>query len=251
MLPNLFLWTNLHWLNSTNYVFVEKMNLPSLNASANSNNLVKVIIAANVTIYTFWQIALSLDSLKQIQIYRQLMYDHFTLSYDGVFNRGLYHTLLTSTFSHMNILHLVSNLRALISYGFIAKFCGPTKFLLLYLGGGVMSSLFQIMYDKYDSSQTRRSLGASGAISALKIWISLRAPKIIIGVDIYGPVVKMTHLEYGLLMFLFDVIGMTTGVGIPLSFEQLILNVVYPKTIGYAAHVGGALYGAIASLFML
>ena len=228
----------------------------------NIDHLVNAIIVANLTIFSFWQIATHrLESLKQLRIYRQLMYDHFTVSYDGVFNRGLYHTLLTSTFSHMDILHLGSNMIALKSYSSIAKHLDPTKFLYLYLGGGVVSSLCYVMYTHIRSSfinwsnQTTslpiyRALGASGAISAIYAWNVFRAPNEVVDIVIYGKVIKMKRIEYGALMFSVDVIGMITDISIPLTFEQLILKVVNPRTIGYAAHVGGALYGAALSFFI-
>ena len=256
MLPNLsLLWTtgDVQWLHVIGKEFVERIN--------NSDFLVNGIIVANLTLYSFWQIASRLDSLKQIQIYRQLMYDHFTVSYDGVFNRGLYHTLLTSTFSHMDILHLGFNMRALMAYSSVAKHLGSTKFLCFYLGGGLVSSLYQIQYthissNSKSSSQSTslpmyRSLGASGAISALNGWFAFRVPNAIIDVDIYGQVVTMKNIQLGALLFIVDVIGMITGISIPLSLDQLILTVVYPRTIGYAAHVGGAVYGAALSFFML
>jgi len=220
----------------------------------NIDPLIKVIILANLTIFSFWQIASRLDSLKQIQIYRQLMYDHFTASYDGVFNRGLYHTLLTSTFSHIDILHLGFNMTALMSYSSIAKHLGPTKFLYLYLGGGVVSSLCQVMHKHISSNSStslpiHRSLGASGAISAIKAWSVFRAPNEVVDVVIYGQVVKMKNIEYGALLFFVDVIGMIANISIPLTFDQLVLGVINPSTIGYAAHVGGAVYGAVLSYF--
>jgi len=230
----------------------------------NIDYLVNTVVVVNLTIYSFWQIASGLDSLKQIQIYRQLMFDHFTVSYDGVFNRGLYHTLLTSTFSHMNILHLGFNMTALIqlmSHSSIAKKLGPTKFLYLYLGGGVVSSLCQVMHKHISSNSNRssrsislpiyRSLGASGAISAIKAWCVFRVPNVIADVVIYGQVVKMKLIEYGALLFFVDVIGMIANISIPLTFDQLVLGVINPSTIGYAAHVGGAVYGAVLSYFKL
>ena len=226
----------------------------------NIDPLIKVIILANLTIFSFWQIASRLDSLKQIQIYRQLMFDHFTASYDGVFNRGLYHTLLTSTFSHMDILHLGFNMTALMSYSSIAKNLGPTKFLYLYLGGRVVSSLCQVMHKHISSNSSsqstslpiHRSLGASGAISAIKAWCIFRVPNVIADFLIYGQVVKMKNIEYGALLFFVDVIGMIANISIPLTFDQLnneLLGVINPSTIGYAAHVGGAVYGAVLSYF--
>jgi membrane associated rhomboid family serine protease len=190
------------------------------------------------------------------------MYDHFTVSYDGVFNRGLYHTLLTSTFSHMNILHLGFNMTALIqlmSHSSIAKNLGPTKFLYLYLGGGVVSSLCQVMHKHSNSNWSSwsislpiyRSLGASGAISAIKAWSVFRAPNEVVDVVIYGQVVKMKNIEYGALLFFVDVIGMIANISIPLTFDQLVLGAINPSTIGYAAHVGGAVYGAVLSYFKL
>ena len=220
----------------------------------NIDPLIKVIILANLTICSFWQIASGLDSLKQIQIYRQLMYDHFTASYDGVFNRGLYHTLFTSTFSHMDIHHLGFNMTALMSYSSVAKHLGPTKFLYLYLGGGVVSSLCQVMHKHISSSSSSRSvssLGASGAISAIKAWFIFRIPNEVVDVVIYGRVVKMKNIEYGALLFFVDVIGMIANISIPLTFDQLLLGAINPSTIGYAAHVGGAVYGAVLSYFKL
>jgi membrane associated rhomboid family serine protease len=38
-------------------------------------------------------------------------------------------------------------------------------------------------------------------------------------------------------------------ISIPLTFDQLVLEVINPSTIGYAAHVGGAVYGAVLSYF--
>ena len=256
MLPNLsLLWTtgDVQWLHVIGKEFVERMN--------NIDFLVNGIIVANLTIFSFWQIAASLDSFNQIQIYSQLMYDHFTASFDGVFNRGLYHTLFTSIFSHKDILHLGFNMRALISYSFIAKHLGPTKFLCFYLCGGLVSSLCEVVHrhirsNSNSSSQSTslpiyRSLGASGAISAINAWFVFRVPNVIIDVDIYGQVVKMKRIDYGALLFLVDVIGMITNISIPLTFEQLSLTAVNPRTIGYAAHIGGALYGAALSFFML
>jgi membrane associated rhomboid family serine protease len=231
--------------------FVERLNY--------IDPLIKVIILANLTICSFWQIASGLDSLKQIQIYRKLMYDHFTASYDGVFNRGLYHTLLTSTFSHMNILHLGFNMTALMSYSSVAKHLGPAKFLYLYLGGGLVSSLCQVMHEHVSSNRSSqstslpiyRSLGASGAISAIQAWFIFRVPNVIADVVIYGQVVKMKFIEYGALLFFVDVIGMIADISIPLTFDQLLLGVINPSTIGYAAHIGGAVYGAVLSFFKL
>ena len=221
-----------------------------------------MIILANLTICSFWQIASGLDSLKQLQIYRQLMYDHFTASYDGVFNRGLYHTLFTSTFSHMDIHHLGFNMTALMSYSSVAKHLGPTKFLYLYLGGGVVSSLCQVMHKHISSNSSSRSvslpiygsLGASGAMSAIKARFIFRIPNEVVDVVIYGRVVKMKNIEYGALLFFVDVIGMIANISIPLTFDELsnvLLGKVYPSTIGYASHVGGAVYGVVLSFFKL
>ena len=55
----------------------------------------------------------------------------------------------------------------------------------------------------------------------------------------------MKLIEYGALLFFVDVIGMIANISIPLTFDQLLLGVINPSTIGYAAHVGGAVYGAV------
>jgi membrane associated rhomboid family serine protease len=159
----------------------------------------------------------------------------------------------------MDIHHLGFNMTALMSYSSVAKHLGPTKFLYLYLGGGVVSSLCQVMHKHSNSNWSSRSislpiyrsLGASGAISAIKAWCIFRVPNGIADVLIYGQVVKMKLIEYGALLFFVDVIGMIANISIPLTFDQLVLGVINPSTIGYAAHVGGAVYGAVLSFFKL
>ena len=94
------------------------------------------------------------------------------VDYNGILNNfanyylyvqnGEYYRLITSMFVHANILHLVSNMYALYVIGpIIEKYYGKGKFLLIYLGSGIIGSLFSVVLTNY------ASVGASGAIFGL------------------------------------------------------------------------------------
>ena len=74
-------------------------------------------------------------------------------------------TLLTSMFLHGGILHIFGNMLYLYIFGDnVGDALGWGKFLLFYLGTGLISALAQAMTDPGSSVPT---IGASGAISAV------------------------------------------------------------------------------------
>jgi membrane associated rhomboid family serine protease len=87
-------------------------------------------------------------------------------------NNKEYYRLLTSGFLHADWMHLIFNMFTLYSFGtmiedlFIkAELGGSAAYLTLYLIGLVVSSLPS--YLKHQNNSEYRSLGASGAVSAV------------------------------------------------------------------------------------
>jgi len=64
------------------------------------------------------------------------------------------HTLFTSTISHQDFWHLLSNMFGLYFFGGeVCRFIGPRKFLGLYIGSGVLASAMQCAEAYYNRRQ--------------------------------------------------------------------------------------------------
>jgi len=75
---------------------------------------------------------------------------------------GQYWRLLTAVFLHIGIAHLFFNSYAIYIYGpIVERLYGKVKFIIVYLGSGLMGSLFSYMFSSNSSA------GASGAIFGL------------------------------------------------------------------------------------
>ena len=86
----------------------------------------------------------------------------FGANYAEYVKAGEYYRLLTSSFLHIGLLHLIFNMYALYIIGpQIESFYGKTKYLIIYLFSAIMGSLFSCLFTKSISA------GASGAIFGL------------------------------------------------------------------------------------
>lgn len=115
----------------------------------NTPIITMMLILINVTIY-----------LLSLVDYNGII-NTFANYYVNVQN-GEYYRLFTSMFVHANIIHLISNMYALYAVGpIIEKYYGKGKYLLIYIGSGIIGSLFSVVLTNY------ASIGASGAIFGL------------------------------------------------------------------------------------
>ena len=121
-------------------------------------------------------------------------------------------------FVHANILHLVSNMYALYVIGpIIEKYYGKGKFLLIYLGSGIIGSLFSVVLTNY------ASVGASGAIFGL------------FGALLYFGYKYRATLD-----------GFLRSSIIPTLLVNLLLGFMIPG-IDVSAHLGGLIGGLLFS----
>ena len=150
------------------------------------------------------------------------------VDYNGILNNfanyylyvqnGEYYRLITSMFVHANILHLLSNMYALYVVGpIIEKYYGKGKYLLIYLGSGIIGSLFSVVLTNY------ASVGASGAIFGL------------FGALLYFGYKYRATLD-----------GFLRSSIIPTLLLNLLLGFMIPG-IDISAHLGGLIGGLLLS----
>lgn len=142
----------------------------------------------------------------------------FILNPTAVRNGEVYR-LLTSTFMHASILHLVFNMYALSIIGKqVETFLGKSKFLLVYLFSGLTGSLLS------SAITNSYSLGASGAI--------------------FGLMGSLLYFGYHYRLYLGSVL---LGQIVPVILINLVIGYITPS-IDNAAHIGGLVGGLFLSM---
>lgn len=148
---------------------------------------------------------------------------------DLVFNLGVLHRqsilsgefyrIFTAMFLHSGLIHFFFNMYAIYIVGpQIENFFGKFKFILIYLGSGIMGSLLSLIFIK-DSV----GLGASGAI--------------------FGLLGSLLYFGYHYRIYLDSVIKSQI---IPLIVANLLIGFIIPG-IDNAAHIGGLIGGILMS----
>lgn len=188
------------------------------------------IVGANAIVTAAWFISGQNRSLQRFLI------KHFTLSGANVFLNHAYHTLLTCAFSHKDIMHFLFNMFTFYTFGnSIVHIIGAGRFAVLYLGGGLVSSVCQVMWPLIvprtwpawnHVTPHDISLGASGAVNAVVAFSILTNPGGLI--LLYG-VVPLPAALFGLGFIGMDAYSLYKG----------------DSKIGNAAHLGGAVFGAM------
>jgi len=144
-----------------------------------------------------------------------------------------YHRLVTYGLVHADFSHLLFNMFTLYFFGramepFFSNSLGTLGFALFYIGGLVISIL--PTYLKNRSNPNYRSLGASGAVSAVLFSYILLAP----WQQIIVLVIPMPAIVYALLYTGYSIYMDRRGQG----------------NVNHSAHLWGAAYGVIFTLLM-
>jgi membrane associated rhomboid family serine protease len=146
-------------------------------------------------------------------------------------------TIATAMFMHGSWLHIIGNMVFLWAFGpEIEDLMTPRRYLVFYLVGGLVATLTQVAAMP---TSTVPMLGASGAIAAVMGAFIVTYPRdrirsllvILVFVSVtYVPAVLLIGVWF-LTQFLSlgSVIGQSAG------------------GVGYAAHVGGFIFGAVAA----
>ena len=174
---------------------------------------------------------ISLIALRNGDLMSKLIFDPYIIKH-----RGQWYRFISSGFLHANLMHLFVNMFVLYSFGQETEFYydhyyghsrGPLLFVLMYLSAMVAASAST--YYKYQNSVSYRSLGASGAVSAVVFARILFNP--------YGKV------------YLYGILGLP---GVLLGAGYLAYSYYMSKrqsdNVNHEAHFYGAIYGMLFSI---
>ncbi|PTR00872.1 membrane associated rhomboid family serine protease [Mucilaginibacter yixingensis] len=101
-----------------------------------------------------------------LAFYNETVYNHFMLTPSNVYHGRNIYTVITSGFIHKDWMHLFFNMFSYYFFAFrLEYYLGHWQFGLLYMGSLILSDLPTVM--KHKNDYWYRSLGASGAISAV------------------------------------------------------------------------------------
>jgi membrane associated rhomboid family serine protease len=138
-------------------------------------------------------------------------------------------TIITNMFVHAGFGHLFGNMITLFFFGrFLAKLVGDNKFLLVYLGGGIVGNIFYLLIGLW-LDPLSIAVGASGAVYAIAGALVVMTPKLRVLLWFFVP------MPLWVLVLVFFVIWSIPGL-IP--------------GIAWQAHLGGLLSGIIAGFFL-
>ncbi|PID94531.1 MAG: rhomboid family intramembrane serine protease [Bacteroidetes bacterium] len=178
-------------------------------------------------------ILVSLWAFKEPQIFQKLTFQPYLILREKRYYRFLSHALIHGSWGH-----LAFNMLAFLSFGILVEKYyravwgeeGIWYYLLLYVGGAVVSSIPSFIKHKEDPYYA--AIGASGAISAV-VFASI----------------------------LFDPLNKVYVMFIPIGIPAFIFGAVYlaisaymakhsKSNIGHDAHFTGALYGFLLTILL-
>jgi membrane associated rhomboid family serine protease len=186
---------------------------------------VPAIVTVNAVVFLAWQLAIEGSDLWALLARNFLVSTHRL-------DQGMWWTLLTSAFSHMDLWHLALNMVVLWSFGSILeRLWGLRVFITFYLVAAVFSSASHCLVSSLIIGDDRISaLGASGAVSGLLLAFALLFPRHRILVFGMIPVPALAGALFFVAMDVWGLVAQGRGIGLP---------------IGHGAHLGGALCGAV------
>lgn len=164
---------------------------------------------------------------------------NMTCNYTDVMRNGAWWTIMTSTFTHINLMHLASNmLTAYFLGGFLCNMpvITPARYLTIALGAGALGSV-GFLYQRYlttggEGIDYTRGLGFSGALMGLTSVAACLAP-------------HAKFQIYGIIPV--PLWGLCAAYGL---YDGYYLNENNSR-IGHAGHLGGLAFGLVYYLLVL
>ena len=189
-------------------------------------NIVSIIIAITVLI--------SFRANKNPDLKQRFLYIPFQLKHNNE-----YYRLISHIFIHADISHLAFNMISLyflgstLSYYFIDYYglqLGTSYLLILYFAGAIFASLPSFF--KHQDNSLYRSLGASGAVSAV----------------IFATILWDPSMSLGILFIPFPIPAYIFG---PIYLAVEYFSMKRGGTgIAHDAHLGGAVFGILFVLLL-
>ena len=198
------------------------------------------LIGLNIAVFVF-QLNLSREGLDSFFDDWALVPSQLTESFRGELDAPAYEwiTLVSSQFLHGGFFHVGGNLLYLWVFGNnIEDQLGHVKFLIFYLGCGVLAGLTQWGFDPYSTIPT---IGASGAIAGVMGAYILRFPRATI-ITLIPLIIFFTTIRIPAIFFL----GFWFVQQALFSLASLSSDVNLGSSgVAYWAHSGGFVFGLI------
>ena len=145
----------------------------------------------------------------------------FGANFRGLVQAGEVWSLVTSMFLHIGLIHLVVNMYSLLIIGKqLESFLGKWKFLIVYLGSGILGSLLSVVV------HSSISAGASGAI--------------------FGLLGSLLYFGYHYRLYLGTVLKTQV---IPIIIINLLIGFMVPGIDNFA-HIGGLVGGYLLTMIL-
>lgn len=161
----------------------------------------------------------------------QSLFNKFVLyPYAVARDKSRAYQLITSGFLHGDLMHLVFNMLTFFFFAFpLERVIGSPKFLILYLVSMVIADIPSLIKNK--DNYGYRSLGASGAVSAVLFSIVMFAP----WMKLYVFIIPMPAIVFAVLYLLYCQYAAKRA----------------QDNINHDAHFWGALSGVILTILLV
>lgn len=175
---------------------------------------------------------------------RDYMYNNYTLSRKNI-EEGRWHTVITSAFSHQGLVHLGFNMFMIREASKIASYVGlgPGRLAVLALGSALGGS-FGALCDSYTSTEAGQpdipGLGASGMVQGMLMATMLAVPWL--PMQIMFIPIDLSYRTFVVGFLAWDMYNLYEQRMAGQRKESWLHAGSY---IGYAAHLGGAAFGAL------
>jgi rhomboid protease GluP len=128
------------------------------------------------------------------------------------FTENFYFQPLLTIFAHGGLEHLAMNMIVLWQFGNLLEgHIGKLRFFIIYIIGGVVTSLFTLVYI-YMSSEFINVVGASGAISVLMGYFALKVKEERKGVVVWILLISFIPILFGVQVAWYaHLIGFVVG----------------------------------------
>jgi len=147
--------------------------------------------------------------------------------YEPAVERGEWYRLLSSMFLHGNLQHLAGNMISLYFYGNVSeRALGHVRFLLLYVLGGLLGSLFVVSVESIIGHYAL-TIGASGAIFAVLgsiLIVAWRRKYLVRGISAKRVLIA-------------SIFSLASGIGV--------------QGVSFTGHLGGFIGGVLVTFLLL
>lgn len=199
------------------------------------------LVAANIGIFVSELMLTPIELKALVQQYGLIPANLGKALAKPSFNPLDYFPLFSSLFLHGGWLHLIGNVWFLWLFGYSVEYClGHSRFLLFYLGCGLIASLTQFAFDP---SSPVPVIGASGAVSGILGAYAICFPR-----------AKIQTLVP--IFFLFTIIEIPAVLFLAIWFFYQVQSGAASLAMGgtgiaWWAHIGGFVSGVLLNQFLV